>query len=187
MARVNEQKQHAGSGVEAHDGLQMPPDVMLELANKTAELIVERIKNLPEEQAWDGEFKKELEDQLMEDPPEHGSPRAGGLGKGGKGNPPPWRPPRSSPILRVHPFGADLARGIGRLHGLRIPDQSMHLADFQRGQPDGTGRHRLDATLAGVSGYRRRPDDFRRFLGQPGSPGRRAGVLRAHPNAARSI
>lgn len=74
MAREKQEKQHAGSGVEAHDGLQMPPEVMLELANKTAELIVERIKNLPEEQAWDGEFRKELEDQLMEDPPEHGSP-----------------------------------------------------------------------------------------------------------------
>ena len=73
MAREKQEKQHAGSGVEAHDGLQMPPEVMLELANKTAELIVERIKHLPEEQAWDGEFKKELEDQLMEDPPEHGS------------------------------------------------------------------------------------------------------------------
>lgn len=74
MAREKQEEQHAGSGVEAHDGLQMPPEVMLELANKTAELIVERIKNLPEEQAWDGEFRKELEDQLMEDPPEHGSP-----------------------------------------------------------------------------------------------------------------
>lgn len=74
MAGEKQVKQHAGSGVEAHDGLQMPPEVMLELANKTAELIVERIKNLSEEQAWDGEFKKELEDQLMEDPPEHGSP-----------------------------------------------------------------------------------------------------------------
>ena len=51
----------------------MSPETMLELANKTAELIVERIKKLPEEHAWDGEFKKELEDQLMEEPPEQGS------------------------------------------------------------------------------------------------------------------
>ena len=60
--------------MEALNGLQMPPDVMLELANKTAELIVERIRKLPGEHAWDGEFKKELEDQLMEAPPERGSP-----------------------------------------------------------------------------------------------------------------
>ena len=74
MARENQEKQNAESGVEALDGLQMPPDVMLELANKTAELIVERIRKLPGEHAWDGEFKKELEDQLMEEPPERGSP-----------------------------------------------------------------------------------------------------------------
>jgi hypothetical protein len=47
----------------------MSPETMLELANRTAELIVDRIKNLPEENAWDGEFKKELEYQLMEEPP----------------------------------------------------------------------------------------------------------------------
>ena len=74
MSRENREKQKTGSGVEAQNGLQMPPEVMLELANKTAELIIERMMNLPGEQAWDGEFKKELEDQLMEDPPEHGSP-----------------------------------------------------------------------------------------------------------------
>lgn len=70
--------QDAGQRPECVDGfggeLQMAPDTMLDLANRTAELIVERFRKLPEEHAWDGEFKKELEDQLMEDPPEHGSP-----------------------------------------------------------------------------------------------------------------
>ncbi|MCY3770650.1 MAG: aminotransferase class V-fold PLP-dependent enzyme [Gemmatimonadetes bacterium] len=74
MSREKREKQNDRSDAEALNGLQMPPDVMLELANRTAELIVERIRNLPEQHAWDGEFKKELEDQLMEDPPERGSP-----------------------------------------------------------------------------------------------------------------
>ena len=67
-----------GHGTEASEhscgDLQMSPETMLELANRTAELIVDRIVNLPEEHAWDGEFKKELEDQLMEEPPEQGRP-----------------------------------------------------------------------------------------------------------------
>lgn len=74
MSRENRDKQNTRSDVKALNSLGMPPEAMLELANKTVEIIVERIKNLPEEHAWDGEFKKELEDQLMEDPPEHGSP-----------------------------------------------------------------------------------------------------------------
>lgn len=63
-----------GSVNKSGGDLQMSPETMLELANRTAELIVERIRNLPEEHAWDGEFKKELEDRLMEDPPEEGRP-----------------------------------------------------------------------------------------------------------------
>ena len=45
---------------------------MLDLANKAAELLVQRFKTLPEENAWEGEFRQVLEDQLMEDPPEDG-------------------------------------------------------------------------------------------------------------------
>ncbi len=66
--------QGSGSDSGACGDLQMSPDIMLDLANRTAELIIERITKLPDENAWDGEFKKELEDRLMEDPPEHGSP-----------------------------------------------------------------------------------------------------------------
>ncbi len=58
------------------DGLQMPREVMLELARKTAELIVERIEGLPGESAWEGDFRQELEAQLGEDPPENGRPAA---------------------------------------------------------------------------------------------------------------
>ena len=61
---------------EARNGLQMPPEVMLDLAHKTAELIVERIESLSNEGAWDGDFRQELEDQLVEDPPEDGRPAA---------------------------------------------------------------------------------------------------------------
>ncbi len=78
VSQDNPRDQVAGQRPESVDGftgeLQMSPDAMLDLANRTAELIVERFRKLPEEHAWDGEFKKELEDQLMEDPPEHGSP-----------------------------------------------------------------------------------------------------------------
>ena len=84
MAWANLEKRRAEPSAETLDGLQMAPEAMLELANKTAELIVERIRNLPDEQAWDGEFKKELEDQLMEDPPEHGSPALEVLGRAAK-------------------------------------------------------------------------------------------------------
>ena len=47
---------------------------MLDLARKAAELIVARIDRLPRENAWDGEFRQILADQLMEEPPESGQP-----------------------------------------------------------------------------------------------------------------
>ena len=55
-------------------GLQMPPQRMLELAQKAAELVVARIANLPKDDAWDGDFREALDDVLMEDPPESGRP-----------------------------------------------------------------------------------------------------------------
>lgn len=63
----------AGSD-EATDGLQMPPERMLDLARRAAELVVNRIESLPGELAWDGEFRQGLLDDLMEDPPEKGRP-----------------------------------------------------------------------------------------------------------------
>ena len=54
------------------NGLQMAPELMLDLAHKAAELLVERIQNLPEGEAWDGEFRQGLEKQLMKVPPEDG-------------------------------------------------------------------------------------------------------------------
>ena len=52
----------------------MKPDEMLDLARQAAELLVERIENLPGENAWDGDFQRELEDRLLENPPENGKP-----------------------------------------------------------------------------------------------------------------
>ncbi len=43
---------------------------MLELARQTAELVVQRIENLSGEGAWEGEFRRELEDRLLKPPPE---------------------------------------------------------------------------------------------------------------------
>ncbi len=59
---------------EEFNSLQMGPETMLDLARKAAELIVARIDRLPEENAWDGEFRQILADQLMESPPENGQP-----------------------------------------------------------------------------------------------------------------
>ena len=47
---------------------------MLDLAQKAAELLVERIDGLSEEKAWDGDFQQALEDQLAGDPPEDPRP-----------------------------------------------------------------------------------------------------------------
>ena len=54
--------------------LQLPPDVMRELAAHVTEALVERSERLPGDRAWDGEFKQDLAARLMEDPPETGRP-----------------------------------------------------------------------------------------------------------------
>ncbi len=56
------------------NGLQMAPEVMLDLARQAAELLVDRTSKLPREGAWDGEFREGLLASLMEDPPEQGRP-----------------------------------------------------------------------------------------------------------------
>ena len=49
----------ADNGDQVRDGLTMTPELMLDLARRTAELLVERIEGLPGETAWDGEFGME--------------------------------------------------------------------------------------------------------------------------------
>ena len=64
-------KAKGGDGGAGGD-LSMSPEQMLELARQTAELVVRRIENLPGEGAWEGEFRRELEDRLLKPPPEEG-------------------------------------------------------------------------------------------------------------------
>ena len=54
--------------------LQMTPEMMRELAHHVVELLIERNVNLPNERAWEGDFKDALADRLNEDPPEAGRP-----------------------------------------------------------------------------------------------------------------
>ena len=61
-----------GDGMQ--EGLQMSPDLMLDLARQAAEIVVDRSRRLPGGIAWDGEFREVLADALMEDPPEEGRP-----------------------------------------------------------------------------------------------------------------
>lgn len=67
-----ERKTGQAEGAEACADLQMTPELMLDLARKAAELVVEWSEGLPEKDAWEGEFKKELEEQFMKDAPESG-------------------------------------------------------------------------------------------------------------------
>ena len=69
-ATESEKKSGAGSD------LQMAPELMLDLARQAAEILVERIKSLPGDDAWEGDFRQGLEEQLLEDPPEDGRPAA---------------------------------------------------------------------------------------------------------------
>ena len=66
----------SGTDREAHNGLRMAPELMLDLARRATELLVDRIEGLPKESAWEGDFQQILADKLMEDPPEHGRPAA---------------------------------------------------------------------------------------------------------------
>ena len=52
--------------------LQMTEEEMRSLAHLVTELVVERVGNLSREPAWDGDFRLELEDQLLAEPPEEG-------------------------------------------------------------------------------------------------------------------
>ena len=79
MERSDKDTDDKGSAAGAPDersGLQMAPELMLDLARKAAEILVERITGLPEDNAWDGDFQQALDAKLKEDPPEDGRPPA---------------------------------------------------------------------------------------------------------------
>ena len=65
-----------GSDAQEAGDLRMSRAQMLDLGQKALELVVERMESLPGENAWEGEFRQILEDQLLEDAPEDGRPAA---------------------------------------------------------------------------------------------------------------
>ncbi len=52
----------------------MSREDMLEFGRQALALLVDRLENLPAEEAWDGEFRQVLEAHLVEDPPEGPNP-----------------------------------------------------------------------------------------------------------------
>ena len=62
------------AGTHVTEDLQMSREHMLDLGRKVLDLVVQRIESLPGENAWEGEFRQVLEEQLMEDAPEEGRP-----------------------------------------------------------------------------------------------------------------
>ena len=73
-SRVSARSDEEPTAGEARNGLQMSPDLMLELGRRAVEFVVEWKESLPGKDAWDGEFRQVLEEQLMKDPPEEGRP-----------------------------------------------------------------------------------------------------------------
>ena len=74
QSNKNDDKLATGMPDEGRGGLQMAPDLMLDLARKVAEILVERIDGLPGDNAWDGDFQQALDAKLKENPPEDGRP-----------------------------------------------------------------------------------------------------------------
>ena len=72
----SEELQDVNTECQADVGLRMSPEHMLDLAKRAAELVVDRIESLPEQDAWDGEFREDLTTRFMKDAPEHGSSAA---------------------------------------------------------------------------------------------------------------
>ena len=62
----------------AEDGgrseLEMSPEQMMASALRAAELVIERVQNLPDKPAWRGGSRSELEAIMREEPPEEGRP-----------------------------------------------------------------------------------------------------------------
>lgn len=65
----------------AEDGgrseLEMSPEQMMASALRAAELVIERVQNLPDKPAWRGGSRSELEVIMHEEPPEEGRPAIG--------------------------------------------------------------------------------------------------------------
>ena len=59
---------------EATSGLAMSPEQMRRLGRQATEILVDRISRVGDGNAWDGEFRKVLEADLLRLPPEQGRP-----------------------------------------------------------------------------------------------------------------
>ena len=117
-----------GSGGIARSDLRMARELMLDLAHQAAELLVNRIEGLPEEGAWDGDFQKELEDRLLEDPPEEGRPPAEVIERAAR-EVLPFATRLDHPrCFAFVPSAPTCFRGAGRLHRSRMQLQRRHLA-----------------------------------------------------------
>ena len=160
---------------EACEGLQMPPEQMLDLARKAAELVVERIDGLPRENAWEGEFRRELENWLLEEPPEAGRPAAEVIEQAARDILPiatRLDHPRCFGFVPTAPTWPGV---LADFMAAGYNANALHLAGRQRPEPTGTGSHRLVAALARLPRERWRAVDERRFGGQPRRLGRGAG------------
>ena len=104
-----ESEKKSGAGGD----LQMTPEQMLDLAHKAVKLVVEWAERLPGENAWDGDFRQGLEDQLLKGPPEAARPPAEVLEQAARNILPFAIRHAHAALLRVYPVVAYLAECVG--------------------------------------------------------------------------
>ena len=160
----SEGKREAG---EHSNGLQMAPEQMLDLASKAAELVVERIDDLPKENAWEGEFRRELENWLVEEPPETGRPAAEVIEQAARDVLPiatRLDHPRCFGFIPTAPTWPGV---LADFMAAGYNANACTLVGRERPEPARTSRHRLVAALDRLPGECRRAVDQRRLGGQP--------------------
>ena len=154
------------TGGQARD-LTMSPQSMRELGTAAMELLIERIDGLGEANAWDGEFRQVLQDNLELAPPEDGRPAQEVLHQVAH-DVLPFAARLDHP--RFFGFGrpssAHMARRRGRLPGRWVQHQLLHLAGVERHRPTRIDRRGLGARLARLSRHGRRAADERRLGGE---------------------
>ena len=132
-------------------------------------------RTCPRGDAWDGEFRQGLVDQLMALPPEEGRQAAAVIDQAAQEILPfAFRSdhPRQFGFIPSSPTWPSVLADF-MAAGFAI--KPVHLAGGQRPEPTGAGGHRLVPALARLPGKRRRPLDQRRVRGEPrrlrGGPG----------------
>ena len=89
--------------------LELTPERMLELADQVSRIVVNRIQCLPDEAAWLGGSRAELEPLMREDPPEEGRPPEEVIERAAREILPDRGQSRPSEVLRLRAFLADVA------------------------------------------------------------------------------